>query len=75
VGGDDSHVVFGQKFPGEKGNVRWCSCAVVMATASFVTKARGEVFAHFHAVTLKYHSSMWNQLFSLPGQILCEQSP
>jgi hypothetical protein len=23
VGGDDSHVVFGQKFPGEKGSVRW----------------------------------------------------
>jgi hypothetical protein len=24
VGGDDSNVVFGQKFPGEKGSVRWC---------------------------------------------------
>jgi hypothetical protein len=22
--GDDSHVVFGQKFPGKKGSVRWC---------------------------------------------------
>jgi hypothetical protein len=22
--GDDSHVVFGQKFPGVKGSVRWC---------------------------------------------------
>jgi hypothetical protein len=26
--GDDSHVVFGQKFPGEKGSVR--RCVVVM---------------------------------------------
>jgi hypothetical protein len=23
MGGDKNHVVFGQKFPGEKGNVRW----------------------------------------------------
>jgi hypothetical protein len=22
--GDDSHVIFGQKFPGEKGSVRQC---------------------------------------------------
>jgi hypothetical protein len=22
--GDDSHVVFGQKFPGEKESVKWC---------------------------------------------------
>jgi hypothetical protein len=45
------------------------------ATASsFVTKVRGEVFAHFHAVAIKRHSSVWNWLFSLPGRILCEQS-
>jgi hypothetical protein len=24
VGGDDSHVVFGQKFPGEKGSEKRC---------------------------------------------------
>jgi hypothetical protein len=24
VGGDDRHVVFGQKFPDENGSVRWC---------------------------------------------------
>jgi hypothetical protein len=31
------------------------------ATAtSFVAKVRGEVFAHFHAVAIKRHSSMWN---------------
>jgi hypothetical protein len=28
VGGDNSHVVFGQKFPGEKGSMR--ECVVVM---------------------------------------------
>jgi hypothetical protein len=22
--GDNSHVVFGQQFPGEKGSVKWC---------------------------------------------------
>jgi cold shock CspA family protein len=44
------------------------------ATASsFVTKGRGDVFAHFHAVTVKRHSSMQNSLLGLPGQILCEQ--
>jgi hypothetical protein len=31
------------------------------ATAiSFVTKVWGEVFAHFHAVAVKRHSSMWD---------------
>jgi hypothetical protein len=29
---------------------------------------------HFHAVTVKHRSSMWNWQFCLPGQILCEQS-
>jgi hypothetical protein len=35
--------------------------------SSFVAKVRGEVFAS--------HSSMWNWLLGLPGQIFCEQSP
>jgi hypothetical protein len=43
--------------------------------SSFVTKVRGEVFAHFHAVAVKLHSSVRNWLFGLPGRILCEQSP
>jgi hypothetical protein len=43
------------------------------ATASsFVTKVRDKVFSHFHALSVKHHSSMWNVLFGLPGGILCE---
>jgi hypothetical protein len=46
------------------------------ATASsFVAKFRGDVFAHFHAVAVKRHSSMRNCLFGLPARILCKQSP
>jgi hypothetical protein len=38
------------------------------ATASsFVAEVRGEVFAHFYAVTLKRHSIMRNLLLGLPG--------
>jgi hypothetical protein len=46
------------------------------ATASsFVAKVRGEVFAHFHAVAVKHHSSMQNLLLGQPGRFLCQQSP
>jgi hypothetical protein len=31
-------------------------------TGSFVAKVREEVLAHFHAVTVKRHGSMWNYL-------------
>jgi hypothetical protein len=41
---------------------------------SFVAKVRVEVFAYFHAVAVKRHSSMPNWLFGLPGRILYEQS-
>jgi hypothetical protein len=41
----------------------------------FVAKVRGEVFAHFHAVAVKLHSSICKWLFGLPGWIICEQSP
>jgi hypothetical protein len=57
---------------------RWkrkCGPMCCDATAnSFVAKVRGKVFAHFQAVAVKHHSSMWNWLFGLPGRILCEQS-
>jgi hypothetical protein len=66
--GNNSHIVFGHKFPGEKGSVRHAT------TNSFVAKVQGEVFAHFHELTTKHHSSMQNWLFGLLGQILCEQS-
>jgi hypothetical protein len=71
--GDDSHVVFGNKFHGEKGNVR--RCVVVMQQPVLLSpRFRGEVFAYFHTVAVKRHSSMRNWLFGLPGRILCEQS-
>jgi hypothetical protein len=38
--------------------VRVCSCDA--RAISFGTKVRGEVLAHFHAITVKHHSSMWN---------------
>jgi hypothetical protein len=45
------------------------------ATASsFFAKVRGEVFAHFHAVTVKRHSSMRNWFLGLPGRMLYRQS-
>jgi hypothetical protein len=67
--GDDSHVV-----PWWKRKCETVRCRD--ATASFfVAKVWGEVFAHFHTVTLKHQNSMQNWLFDLPGQILCEQSP
>jgi hypothetical protein len=50
MGGDDSHVVFGQKFPGEKGSVR-LHCRDATAS-SFVAKVLGKILAHFHAVTM-----------------------
>jgi hypothetical protein len=57
--GDDSHVVFYQKFPGEKGSVSLVCCGDTTAN-SLVTKVQGEVFTHFHAVTVQYHRSMQN---------------
>jgi hypothetical protein len=36
----------------------------------FVAKVRGEVFAHFHAVAVKRHSSMWNWLFGLQDKFI-----
>jgi hypothetical protein len=50
--GGDSHVVSGKKFPGEKGSVRLCVVMMQQAVL-FVTKVWGEVFAHFHAITIK----------------------
>jgi hypothetical protein len=49
-------------------------CYYDATTSSFVAKVQVEVFAHFHAVAIKFHSNMWNWLFCLPGWILCEQS-
>jgi hypothetical protein len=48
-------------------------CCCDATASSFVTRVCGEVFVHFHAVTIKCHSSMRNWLFHMPGWILCEQ--
>jgi hypothetical protein len=69
---DDTHVIFGQKFPGEKGSVR--RCVVVMQQLVLLSPKFGAKSAHFQALAVKCHSSMQNWLFHLPGRILCEQS-
>jgi hypothetical protein len=51
------------------------SCYRDATASSFVAKVRCEVFANFHAVAVKRHSSMRNWLFDLPGRILYKQSP
>jgi hypothetical protein len=52
--GDGSHIGFGRTFPGEKGSFRNA------AASYFVSKVGVEVFANFHAVAVKRHSSMLN---------------
>jgi hypothetical protein len=74
VVGDDSHVVFGQKFPRKERmfeKVRFRNATA----SSFVAKVRGGGFSHFHTVAVRGNSSMRNYLLGLPGRILCEQSP
>jgi hypothetical protein len=48
--GEDSHVAFGNKFPGEKGSMRWCF--VVMQ------QPWGEVFARFHTFARNHHNAL-----------------
>jgi hypothetical protein len=64
--GDEIHVFGKKKFPDET--------EVWDGAILFVAKVWGEVFTHFHAVTVKRHSSTWNLMFGLTGRILCEQS-
>jgi hypothetical protein len=61
----ESHVVFGKRFPDEKGSVK-VRCRDAIANFFFVAKVRGEVIAHLYAVDVKVHSSMRNCLFGLP---------
>jgi hypothetical protein len=35
-------------------------CCHDATASSFVAKCQGEVFAHFHAIAVKHHSSMQN---------------
>jgi hypothetical protein len=53
--GGNSHVVFSQKFPGERRSEKvHCHDAT---SSSFVAKVRSEAFTHFHAVAIERHSS------------------
>jgi hypothetical protein len=56
--GEGSHVVIGQKFPGEKG-MRWC-IVVIKQTVLLSSKFTVMSSQHFQAVTAKHHSGMQN---------------
>lgn len=51
------------------------TCSHDATAISFTTKLWHEVFALFHAVAVKRHSTMQNSPFGLPWPILCKQSP
>jgi hypothetical protein len=51
------------------GVLSWCNSQFFCGQSSEQTL---HIFSHIH---YKRHSGMWNWLFSLPGRILCEQSP
>jgi hypothetical protein len=51
----------------KNGALLWCNSQL------FHCQIWGEVLAHFHALTVKCHSSLQNPLFGLPGWILCDQ--
>jgi hypothetical protein len=67
-------LLFGKKFPGEKGSVRRF-VFVMQQPSSFVAKVRGGIFSNFHTAAVRCHTTMRNWLFGLPGRILCQQSP
>jgi hypothetical protein len=64
---DDGQIDFGEHIPLWKRKCETVRCRDAAAN-SFVIKVRGEVFAHFHAVPVKRHSSVRNWLFGLPGR-------
>jgi hypothetical protein len=58
---DASHVALDQEVPGTRASVRRC-VVVMQQPVSFLIKVRSEVFAHFHAVAVKRHCSMLEQI-------------
>jgi hypothetical protein len=74
VGGGQQSCCSWSKIPWWKRKCEMVCCHDATAS-SFVAKIQGKVFAHFHTVTVRHHSSMRNWLFGLPGRIVCEQSP
>jgi hypothetical protein len=69
---DDSYVVLGKRFHGEKGSVRrW---VVVMQLPVLLPPKFGAKSSHiFTQSPQNVHSRMRNWLFGLPGRILYEQ--
>jgi hypothetical protein len=65
---------FWSKIPWWKRRCETVHCRDATAS-SFVAKVQGKVFTHFHAVTVKCHSSIWKWLFDLWEWILYEQPP
>jgi hypothetical protein len=74
VGGGQQSCCFLSNIPLWKRKCETVCCCDATAS-SFIAKVRGKVFAHFHTVAIKHHSSLRNWLVGLPGRILCEQSP
>jgi hypothetical protein len=73
VGKDRQACCFWPMRPWWRRNYKKVRCHDATA-GSFVVEVWAEVFAQFHTVGLKRHSSMRNWLFGLPGRILCRQS-
>jgi hypothetical protein len=71
--GGENHVVLAKNSLVKKevwnGALYWCNSQFICC------KSSGNVFAHFHAVTVKYRSTMWSLPFGMSGRILREQSP
>jgi hypothetical protein len=72
--GDDRLAVFGQNFPWLKKKCETMRCYDA-TTSSFVAKVCHEVFAHFHAVGVKRHSSIWNLTVWAARTIFCVTNP
>jgi hypothetical protein len=53
--GDDSHVGFGKKFPGEKRKCEAVRCHDATASC-FVVKVPGKAFSHFRPFIMEHHS-------------------
>jgi hypothetical protein len=57
-GGDGSHVLFGEKLPGQEGSVK--RCVVVMQQPVFCRQSLKRSFRTFFSVTAKCGSSISN---------------
>jgi hypothetical protein len=68
---DDSHICFWSEIQWWKWSVRWCMSWYNSQFFCRQCSGRGEVFAHFDAVAIKYHSSMLRPKLSMPFKHQC----